>query len=49
MGGLAKGERERRAVIYVRVSSARQAEDGLPIEIADQQSVSIASHEEQVF
>lgn len=32
MGGLSKGERERRAVIYVRVSSARQAEDGLPIE-----------------
>ena len=32
MGGMAKGERERRAVIYVRVSSARQAEDGLPIE-----------------
>lgn len=32
MGGLAKGERERRAVVYVRVSSVRQAEDGLPIE-----------------
>ena len=32
MGGLASGARERRAVVYVRVSTARQAEDGLPIE-----------------
>ena len=32
MGGLAKGERERVAVIYARVSTARQADDGLPVE-----------------
>lgn len=32
MGGYAKGERERVAVIYARVSTARQADDGLPVE-----------------
>ena len=32
MGGLSKGERERVAVIYARVSTARQADDGLPVE-----------------
>lgn len=32
MGGLSKGERERVAIIYARVSTARQADDGLPVE-----------------